>query len=319
MRIVFVGGTRFVGRFAAEAAVARGHEVIVLHRGRHRCDVGAAHDVIVDRGDPSALAQAVALARPEVVVDTRAMTRADAETVALAVKITRVPLVVLSSQDVYAAFGAILGHPAPPPEPVLTEDSPLTVPFPYRGSGHDGGEDYDKKDVERVVRKAVEGNEIAGACVLRLPAVYGPHDYRRRFGDIIDRLDERRALPCRGGASWRWTHADVRDVAHAIVLCAEHHRAGFRVYNVGEPEPPTMHARVVDFAAEMDVPVSWHETDEALEPAFRVLGRAPDIVVDSTRIRTELGYAEVTTSAERVRDLVTWCRSSRGLRLLDPP
>ena len=35
MRILIIGGTRFVGRHMAEAAVDRGHEVTLFHRGLH--------------------------------------------------------------------------------------------------------------------------------------------------------------------------------------------------------------------------------------------------------------------------------------------
>ena len=35
MRILTIGGTRFVGRHFVAAAVARGHQVTVLHRGPH--------------------------------------------------------------------------------------------------------------------------------------------------------------------------------------------------------------------------------------------------------------------------------------------
>ena len=311
VRIVFVGGTRFIGHWAATAALARGHDVVTMHRGQHPLEVAGAREERVDRGDPSALARAIALARPDVVVDTLAMTRADAEATVLAVKITRVPFVVLSSQDVYAAFGAVLGHPAPPPEPRLTEASPLTVPFPYRGITPEGDR-YDKKEVERVVQAAHAAGELAAACVLRLPAVYGARDYRRRFGPAVDHLDAGLALPCAGGAAWRWTHADVRDVAHAIVLAAERTSSGFAIYNVGEPSTPTMRERVETIAAAMGVTATWDERPEPLDDAWRAFGRGPDIVVDSSRIRAELGFTEVTRPDERIRDLIRACRETRA-------
>jgi 2'-hydroxyisoflavone reductase len=39
MRILIVGGTRFVGRHITEAALAAGHEVAVLHRGQSGADL----------------------------------------------------------------------------------------------------------------------------------------------------------------------------------------------------------------------------------------------------------------------------------------
>jgi 2'-hydroxyisoflavone reductase len=39
VKLLFVGGTSFVGRHAVEAAVAAGHEVTVFHRGRTNADL----------------------------------------------------------------------------------------------------------------------------------------------------------------------------------------------------------------------------------------------------------------------------------------
>jgi nucleoside-diphosphate-sugar epimerase len=305
MRLVFVGGTRFIGHAAASEAVWRGHEVTLLHRGAHPSEVTGAREVRVDRRDPSALARAIAEARPDAVIDTLAMTKSDAETTALALKITRVPLVVLSSQDVYAAWSAILGHGPAVAAPVLNETSPLMLErFPYRAKT--GDPEYDKKDVEAVFRASEIG------CVLRLPAVYGRRDHQRRFGAIVDALDRDEALPCAGGATFRWTHAHVRDVGHAIVLAAEKVTLGFSVYNVGEVETPTMRARVESIASAAGRTASFRETEEPLPEPFALLGRmSTDVVVDSSRIRAELGFEEVTNEDERLRDLVGWCRETR--------
>ncbi|MEU3247446.1 reductase, partial [Streptomyces sp. NPDC006875] len=40
MRLLVLGGTEFAGRAVAEAAVRRGWEVTVFHRGRHRPPAG---------------------------------------------------------------------------------------------------------------------------------------------------------------------------------------------------------------------------------------------------------------------------------------
>jgi nucleoside-diphosphate-sugar epimerase len=313
MRIAFIGGTLFIGHAAAALLVRRGHQVSLLHRGKHPAEVLGARSLRTDRADPHDLIRALREARPDVVIDTRALTRPDAETTALALKILELPVVVLSSQDVYAQYGRVLGHPAPEPEARISEQSPLTVPYPYRGiAEHEGGEDYDKKQVESVFREA-QGEGLPGLTLLRLPATYGVRDPKRRFGAIVDRLDRgERAIPHQGGAQFRWTHADVRDVGHAIALAAERMERGARVYNVGERDVPTMKERVEAIAQAIGVTVDWVETDP-LPDAFFELGRiANDVVVDSSKIRRELGFSEVTRAEERVRDLLGWLRQSRA-------
>src|SRR5690242_5741488 len=58
MRLLIVGGTRFVGRHITEAALAAGHEVTLLHRERTGADLfPQATHLLADRdGDLSVLA-----------------------------------------------------------------------------------------------------------------------------------------------------------------------------------------------------------------------------------------------------------------------
>lgn len=313
MKIAILGGTRFIGHAAAAHAADRGHEVFVLHRGQHPSELVNAQPIVVDRQDPSALCETLARLKPDAFIDTRAMTRLDAEVTALAIKVLKVPLVALSSVDVYAQFGSLNGLPCGLFEPVVTEESPLTIPFPFRGiAGHDAGPDYDKKDVEAVLREAaLEG--APGAFVLRLPAVYGPRDYRRRFGSLVDALDAgEREVPCSGGAPFRLSHGHVRDVAHAIVLAAEARPREFSIFNVAETVVPTMRERAESIAEIMGVRFTWKETPEALPPAFALYGKGPtDFVVSAEKLQRALGYKEITTPEERLTSTIDWLRASR--------
>ena len=313
MKLAILGGTRFIGHAAAAHAAARGHEVFVLHRGKHPSELSAVQPIAVDRADPSALCETLARLGADVLIDTRAMTRLDAEVTALAIKVLTLPAVVLSSLDVYAQFGRLNGLPAPEPEALVTEDAPLTIPFPFRGvGGHDAGPDYDKKEVESVIREAVSEG-APGATILRLPAVYGARDYRRRFGGIVDAFDRgETTLPCAGGARFRLAHAHVRDVAHAMVLAAERRPEGLQVFNVAEASVPPMRERAEAFARVMGVHFTWVETGAPLPPELATLGILPnDFVTDTSRIRASLGFHEVTTEEERLTDTIAWLRASR--------
>ena len=313
MRVAVLGGTRFIGHATARLAASRGHDVCVLHRGKHPCEIPDARPIAVDRADPSELCESLARLSPDVLIDTRAMTKIDAEVTALALKVLSLRSVVLSSVDVYAQFGRLNGLPAPEPEALVTEASPLTIPFPFRDiGGHDAGPDYDKKEVESVIREAVSGG-AGGALILRLPAVYGPRDYRRRFGAIVDAVDAGvTTLPCSGGASGRLAHAYVTDVAHAIVLAAEKVRDGFDVFHVSEAETPTMRERAEALGRAMGASITWSET-ASLPAPFDSLGRLPnDLVLDTSRIRAVLGFSEISTEEERLSTTIDWLRSSRA-------
>src|SRR5262249_11131605 len=129
-------------------------------------------------------------------------------------------LVVLSSADVYRAHGRLWRHEPGPPDPTpLSEDAPLRERlFPYRDDpAVDRPAGYDKILCERRVLRC------DGATVLRLPAVYGEHDYRRRVDQVLVPMrDGRSFIPIdEEQASWRWTRGHVQDVASAIVLAIE--------------------------------------------------------------------------------------------------
>lgn len=313
MRLAVIGGTRFIGPELVRRAIARGHSVVVLHRGVHANPNEDAEAVVVERDDRAALRSALAAARPDAVIDTRSMTETHADTIVHAVG-EETPLVVLSSQDVYAQFGRLLGHDAPTSEATVTESSPLTIPYPYRDiEGAHPELDYDKKDVERRMRRAVLNAELRSVTALRLPPTYGPGDDRRRFGGIVDAIDAGDGtLPCQGGAAFRWTHAHVLDVGEAIVMAAEQSRPGYCVYNVGETETPTMRQWAERFAKHMGRQLRWVEESDELPEPLRHLGYMDtDVVVDTTLIRAERGVTEITDVAQRVRDIVEWSRRSR--------
>src|SRR5262249_12941151 len=147
-------------------------------------------------------------------------------------------LVVISSGDVYRAYGvfARLEQGSPEPLPIL-EDSPLRQAFYLgRAMGAKPGDDlydYEKILVERVVL----GDRGLPAPVLRLPMVSGPGDAQHRLAPYLKRMLDGRPtiLLNEGMARWRCLRGYVEDVAAAIALAVTNPEAAGRVYNVAEP------------------------------------------------------------------------------------
>src|SRR5688572_9511167 len=154
MRVVVLGGTRFVGRAVVADLLGAGHEVLVVHRGENEPpDLPIAEHAHVDRRDQEALRDVLASFRGEALIDTFASTRLDAETVVAALPCD-VRLLVLSSMDVYRAYSSVLAayssvHAGTETDAVpLDESSPLrTERYPFRGLLL-GLENYEKLDVE---------------------------------------------------------------------------------------------------------------------------------------------------------------------------
>lgn len=213
MRIAVLGGTRFIGRAIVEELASQGHDLLVVHRGQlEPDDMPLVRHLHCERSELLDHSQELGRFEPEAVIDCRALTRNDAE-MALEALPSVARWIVVSSIDVYRAFGALHEDQETDPVP-LGEESPVRpTRYPYRGK-LPGMDEYDKLDVEDVYLPH-------GATVFRLPMVYGPRDYQRREEFILRRLRANRSRIPFGAGTWLACRAYVRDIANAVRLALE--------------------------------------------------------------------------------------------------
>jgi nucleoside-diphosphate-sugar epimerase len=298
VRVVVLGGTRFIGRAAVEELSAAGHELLLVHRGELEPDgMPPAQHLHCDRAELVRHREQLARFQPDALLDCRALTRLDAETALEAVP--DVPRrVVISSLDVYRAFGAVNQDRETDPVP-LDEDSPVrSERYPYRGQLPDR-DDYDKLDVEDVYLPR-------GATSLRLPMVYGERDYQLREEFILRRVRAGRERIPIGSGSWLACRAYVRDVARAVRLALEAPDVS-GVFNICEDRTYSMRMwaqMILDAAgskAEL-VRVSDDMLPEDLKLTATVLQH---IAATAQKARAKLGW---TTSdpMETLRTTVRW-------------
>lgn len=300
-----LGGTRFVGPWVVRELDRLGHEVTIFHRGE--AEPALPRTVRHVHGEFESLdrhAAGLAALNPDVVVDMVPYTAGDVDRIrAFAGTVARA--VVVSSQDVYLAFGR--GHGSEPGAPVPT---PLAEDSPLREQVFDPG--YDKVGVERAA-SAIDG---LTTTIVRLPAVHGPGDAQHRLYAYVRRMDDGRPAIVLDEAlrHWRWTRGYVEDMGRAVALAAVHERAAGRVYNVNyervftEPEWVQAIARVHGWSGEV-VCAPADELPESLRVGFDT---SQDYAVDSTRIRRELGYAEAVDFDDALGCTIEWERA-------DPP
>ena len=328
MRVMVLGGTRFIGAAVVEELVAYGHELLVVHRGEHEpADLPPEVDHLhAERQDLPHLRGPVDEFDPEAVVDNCAYSAADAET-ALAAVGDDVRLLVVSSMDVYRAFGAVLAGTETDPLPV-DETSPVRPErFPYRGRPHPSpdADTYEKLDVEA----AYLARE---ATVCRLPMVYGERDHQRREEPILRRVRAGRERIPAGAGGWLWTRGYVRDVAAGIRLALESDACLAEVLNLGEARTWSMGlwARHVLEAAGSKaelIPVP----DVLLPDDLKALGTiAQHLPVDSSssaRAPAWIGQQHLLVDSSKARDLLGWeqtdpheaLRRSVAWHLANPP
>jgi nucleoside-diphosphate-sugar epimerase len=148
--------------------------------------------------------------------------------------------------------------------------------------------------------------------VLRLPMVYGPGDPLHRFWPVIKRVaDGRTVIPIPESiAQWRGPRGYVENVAAAIARAVVDERAAGRIYNIAEPDNFSeleWTRRIADaacFKGEIRV-LSDDRAPEHLKPPGNY---RQHWLVDSSRIRRELGYEEPVSLAQALRRTIEWER-----------
>jgi nucleoside-diphosphate-sugar epimerase len=305
MRILIIGGTKLTGPFIVQRLMQLGHEVIVFHRGETEANLptGVQH-VHGDRMRIGEHVKEFHRLAPEVVLDMMPLAEDDTRAVVQTFTGVARRIVGISSEDVYRAYGVLWGHDSGPLQAVpLAEDAELRTNL-----------FQDAPNVEKILaeRTLLSEPRLPGT-VLRYPMVYGPND-GGRIADPLRRMNDGRPaiLLDESQASWRWSRGYAENVAQATVLAVLDDRAAGRIYNVAEPDVLTMTEwiqAIGDVAGwnGQVIPVPADQLPEHLRDTFNW---SQDWVVDTSRIRSELGYKESISREEALRRMVDWWRQA---------
>jgi 2'-hydroxyisoflavone reductase len=216
VRLLLLGGPKFVGRAVIDAALHRGHEVTLFNRGTTGADLYPDLERIV--GDRDGGLDGLLGRRWDAVVDTSGylprLVAASAGLLATAVE----HYVFVSSVSAYASFREVVDEDA-----ALAE---LSAP-----GSEDIQADYGalKAHCERAVLQAFPGR----ATLVRAGLIVGPHDPTGRFTYWPHRVAEGGDVLVPGPA-WRPVQfVDVRDLAAWMLTAAETGLAG--PFNVTGP------------------------------------------------------------------------------------
>jgi nucleoside-diphosphate-sugar epimerase len=310
MRILVLGGTRFIGPHVVRLLAEQGHDVTVFHRGKTEAELPeSVRHIHSDFTSFTAHLETLRSTRPDVVLDMVPFMDKGSHGVKHLGGIAR-RAVVITSCDVYRAFGRLWKTEPGPPDPLpLTEQSPLRT----KRAGDLGPKiDYDNIEVERAVSSTPE----LPVTILRLPATHGPGDSQHRLFGYLKQMDEGspKILLEETFAHWRCARGYVENVASAIALAVQDEASAGRTYNVAEPVAHTEAewvrriGEVAGWRGEvLAVPAALLPNNERSDLAF-----TQDYAVDSSRIRDELGFRETVDEEKGLGRTIEWER-------LNPP
>ena len=227
MKLLILGGTRFVGRHLVAAALARNHEITLFNRGKHpSVALTNVETIYGDRNSDLAKLQG---RRWDAVVDTCGYlprtTRASAEILSHSVDV----YVFISSLSVYADV-SVCDIDETAPVATLTSEQ-LDQANAIDSSGQASAVTYGKMygGLKALCEQAAE--EVLPNRVLRIRPglIVGPYDYTDRFTYWVQRIARGGDVLAPGRPDTHVQFIDVRDLAEWTVRMIELKETG--VYN----------------------------------------------------------------------------------------
>lgn len=244
MRVLILGGTKFLGRHLAEAALAQGHDVTLFNRGSQSAGLYPEAEHL--RGDRDGDQSALAGRSWDVAFDTSGYTprvvRASAELLAGAVE----HYTFVSSISVYANW---------PSAPTIDESAPVgTLADPTVEEVN--GETYGplKALCEQVVQETLPGR----ALIVRPGLIVGPYDPTDRFSYWPHRVARGGETLAPGRPERPVQVIDARDLAEWMLRMAAERATG--VYNATGPAYLLPMAEVLDVSRQVsgsDASFTW--------------------------------------------------------------
>lgn len=311
MRILILGGTIFLGRHLAEAAVARGHALTLFHRGQHTAGSHPGVEMIHGNRDPREDGgRGLGLLggrRWDAVIDTCGyvprVVRASAEALAGAVE----QYVFISTISVYPHFR----------QPGTDEHAPtgtLADPALEEVTGDTYGplKALCEAEAERVFGPR--------ALIIRPGLIVGPHDPTDRFTYWVQRVADGGTVLAPAPPERQVQVVDARDLAEWTIRMVEARASG--TYNATGPAAPLTIEQVFEtcrVVSGSDAQFVWagerwlleHEVEPWIGLPLWVPSDDPDMLgfsaIDCGKaIGAGLAFRQLEAT---VRDTLAWCRA----------
>jgi nucleoside-diphosphate-sugar epimerase len=206
MKILFIGGTGNISNQCSKMALDRGHEVVLLNRGKTNIPIPGARSVVADIKDEAAVNSALGDEKFDVVANFIAFTPDD---------IDRDFRLFADRTEQYIFISSASVYQKPPANPVITESTPLKNPF----------WDYSRKKIACEERCHALYREKDFPMVIVRPsltydtvwpvAIGGWNDFT-----LVDRMRRGEPIISHGDGTSLWTVTHAEDFARGFLgLC----------------------------------------------------------------------------------------------------
>jgi len=207
MRILVMGGTRFIGVFLTRLLVDRGHEVVLLNRGNRPAPVAGVEQIHCDRNDSDALKGALANTHFDAIFDNTGRELSDTQPLIEIFRGRLQHFIYVSSAGVYQKSDQM---------PHLEGDA-IDPKSRHRG----------KFDTEVYLAE----QEVPFTAV-RPVYIYGPQNYNDLEAWFFDRIARNRPIPIPGHGMALTQLGHVQDLARALVAILGNTNAVGQIYNI---------------------------------------------------------------------------------------
>ncbi|MDY6783093.1 MAG: NAD-dependent epimerase/dehydratase family protein [Cyanobacteriota bacterium] len=207
MRILVMGGTRFIGVYLTRVLVERGHEVVLFNRGNKPAPVEGVQQIHGDRKDGSQLREKLKGESFDAVFDNNGRELSDTQPLVELFKDKVRNFVYVSSAGVY----------------LKSEQMP-----------HREGDSVDPKSRHKGKHETESYLAQVGLpwTSIRPTYIYGPQNYNDLEAWFFDRLVRDRPIPIPGNGKHLTQFGHVGDLAKAMAAVLDSEKATGQIYNV---------------------------------------------------------------------------------------
>ncbi len=207
MRILIMGGTRFIGVYLTEVLVERGHEVVLFNRGNRPAPIEGVRQIRGDRQDGNQLKEKLAGESFDAIFDNNGRELSDTQPLVEIFKGKIRHFIYVSSAGVYLKSDQMPHREGDPVDP---------------NSRHKG-----KHQTE--VYLAESGIPWTS---IRPTYIYGPKNYNDLEAWFFDRIVRDRPLLIPGNGLHITQFGHVRDLAKAMAAVLDNEEAINQIYNI---------------------------------------------------------------------------------------